>query len=411
MLKPMSRTNIILVSLNLVVLVFIGGLTFWWWRSNQPEAIYNRGMYSIGKALQKISEPDNLEKLANYRFAGNLTVTTPDSSFQTESQAVNKACKFDDELGFETSLARDTISGHIQAETSLNQSLSARIRLINQAGSLPGLYFYLEPGDCLEAIMAEFGDDPDLVDWFGPNAALAGIWWYLDPEEFFDLDEVGNWQAGLSELDQGVTSYSQVASQQAVILSRYLFTDNPDDMIIQRDKLIAKNVDFRGSSTNHYSAKLNYVNLKKMVSENSLALEELIDPAALDDWRAATNDILTEIDRAGGQESNGPPLEVWVDTNTKILRNLRMSNPDNKDEYIQLEFLLRDDVFSIRLDYNLLDIPDLDLMQVSFDTKTQAVDLQIEMTESDYTISLRLQSVINDTDLRIDIPKDYRRIE
>ena len=414
----MSKTNIILSLLNALGLIFLAGaLIFLWWRSNQPEAVYNRGMYSIGKAFSKISQPENLEKLVNYRFTGSLSITGLNGEFRTGNEAIDQACQLhnNDRLEVEASFARETIAGHFQAEAGLNDLLSAQIRLINQADGLD-LYFYLEPGPCSEAIMEDISDSPAATAAFG-SGLLAGNWWHLSLDELLnytdsDLEAISDWQITWDEIDQDSTEFYQAISDQAKILSRYLFTGNPANMVIQQDQLIAKHVDFKGTDTHHYSAKLNRANLKKMVADSSQALERLVDPAELADWRDASQDLLAEIDKNANLETE-TIFEVWVATDTKVLRCLRLSNPDNRQEYIQLEFLLKDDVFTVGFDSNVPDDPvydNLNKLQLDFDTKTQAINLTFEFTNQDRSYSLKLQSAANETALEIKVPKEYRTV-
>ena len=117
----------------------------------------------------------------------------------------------------------------------------------------------------------------------------------------------------------------------------YLFSTDPGKRVFTVAKQVGKE-ERDGRSVYHYEVGYNKDNLKKYVT----ALKDRLKDTKVKDLLEASGqsydeafdieDTLREIDRLKGDET----ADVWVDMRTKLIRYVRFSDENNKDNYVEI---------------------------------------------------------------------------
>ena len=194
-------------------------------------------------------------------------------------------------------------------------------------------------------------------------AEIDGVWWLLDFQEL--LDEGAFTDSDLQSLDLS-QQISQPELEQFFLvaidaLREYVFTDDVDKMVFQMDEKLGEE-DFNGVPSHKYSVTINEDNLEAYITQ---LRDEFIKT---DYWQKinkdADIDLEAEISDLNIKEiaeefSENTKVEVWVDDETGVLRNLRISDGDKESEifgsYFDFGVSVEDDVMDLSLKFKIFD--------------------------------------------------------
>ena len=354
--KKSKRRLIIFISL--AVLVVIGTVVAYLmliYIPNKPENVYRRGLASVGVGLEKIMlETDLFNQINSIRYGGRVDIQMAD--VQDELEDLAEACGWQDQP-----LTR-SISGQLEGRIDISQSLYAdqlalsldsgdqsiaalQIRSIpNPPPNLPKLYFMIEGSDCLADLQDAIQDVLDILD----SAQLLEIdqvfdrWWVVDLQQLVDdyaqadplsqLELEQAMEVSQEIIDQYQTVYQaqqKIVTKFVRLLQKYIFTSDSQQMIFQMGQVLDSNANYKGSDSIKYQVVINRQNYIDFLLEAEAAIRQVEAELELEylqpyDQQTAQSDA----EQAADEFKSTTNIEIWVDTETKILRNIRFTNAD-----------------------------------------------------------------------------------
>lgn len=176
-----------------------------------------------------------------------------------------------------------------------------------------------------------------------------GQWWKLDLNELVDQGLIPSDLLDTSSSSQ-ITQEDMAKVAQAVLdaTNTYVFTKNSSDMVLQYSDVLGKE-DFEGVRSQKYKVQVNTDNLKRYIT----AIRDNIEASGIRDKlgikkplsESYTDDDISKNVEQISKSLKNYNIEAWVALNTKVLRNIRISDakPDKEsDYYVDISILLKD---------------------------------------------------------------------
>ena len=312
------------------------------WLPNKPGNVYRKGLDSVGTGLQYLITEEFLEGIASTSYSGNLTINT--------TSIVDADIKFEGE--YDTQNATFNITSDINSseiESPISIVLDGRY-LGPRANSAPVLYFRLDdltiPGEEGDAIT-------DLLDL----GDLTDTWWKMDFQELVDQGLITN--EDLESLsfnnETGQDDYEEVALVFINALQEYIFTSVTEKMVFGMDQALGQET-FEGTETQKYSTTVNKANFQALIVQmrDGLAESEMWKKLNADSDIVLSEEISDEdIEEMVDNFIKDTEVEIWVDSQSKVLRNMRFRKKDTKSfdygSYVDFGVILEDEITTISI--------------------------------------------------------------
>lgn len=312
--------------MSLALLVGAGSYYLFAYLPNTPNNVWRRGMASVGVGLEEIVADGFEQDLSNTDLVGSIEITSPVSA------KIDLSGNYDSDG-----------SGALDFDADVEEwAEKLAFDMIYSASdvNLPKIYFKTEGMQSLvQSYLGGYGLGSS-------ETVLDSQWWLIDFQEIIDtgyvsqedIDDVllRNTSGQVSQAD-----YQKLVEAALEATNEYVFTADTDNMVIGIDEFIAKE-DFEGVESHKYTAQLDRTNMKlygRAVRDNLAAagaqeimgldkqLEEYMSDADIDEW-------VDDLDLTNTE------MYVWVDSDKKVMRNLRISE-DGTD--LDVSILLGDD--------------------------------------------------------------------
>ena len=364
--KPKGKSQLVfwlsLSGILVVILAVVAYVLFFVYLPNTPENRYRRGLGSVGAGMQYLIDNGFLDDIASTGYKGTIV-------YNHESDDLNLGVKIDIDGAYDTESALFNMSVSADGsdqEESYNTSGDIEVRfLAGDDSAAPRLFLKFSDLTFPTQIEEEF--DEELTQSLDE---IEGVWWLLDFQELLDEGAFTDGDVQSLDLSQQI---SQQESEQFFLvaidaLREYVFTDDVDKMVFQMDEKLGEE-DFNGVPSHKYSVTINEDNLEAYITQ---LRDEFIKT---DYWQKinkdADNDGKPDVDLEAEisdlnikemveEFSENTKVEVWVDDETGVLRNLRISDGDKESEsfgsYLDFGVSVEDDVMSLSLKLETFDL-------------------------------------------------------
>ena len=339
-----------------LALLALGTVTYIIWSrvNSSPEAIYRQSLGSVGVGLDTLTSPEALSGFGGNHYRGQLrasgisaaqlesltellTPNNPDGSAGTPCFGPIQPSANQVQANLEADL--DPLGQtRLELDLNVNETLAAGLeaRLIPETtedGTRFNLYFMIDSTDCVVQLAGS-----ELPEGF------LGAWWLIDLETWlgdqlpdspaFSLltgnpDTTGG--PSLGDFEQA--DYDELVGIVTTQIQEYIFTADTDKMVLQMGELLDGQADYEGRPALKYSVEIDPDNLATFVDElnrgfwNSQAVRKLMG----DDTETIA--AMSQINRPQLRQtivdfSQKHQVEIWVDAQTRVMRNLRLTNND-----------------------------------------------------------------------------------
>ncbi|MEM6998095.1 MAG: DUF1720 domain-containing protein [Patescibacteria group bacterium] len=285
---------------------------------NTPENVYRRGMASVGVGLEEIVESSFDSENTSTEYSGQMELTIGGEKISAEMDGM---------IG-----ASGASSLNFMINNLLGQNLSLESVGEPLSGEEGNTFFRLQG---FESAFAQLGYNPDV------NAAIDGQWWSISASsvEDFYSDQLGV-TLSLSENETlSQAEYEELLKAIIASLNEYVFTSDTEKMVVEMEEYL-DDEEYEGVDSKKYRAGINRENLKSHLKD---ARDRLNATSAIDKLQkidATDTEIDNEVDDIDFEQNE---YYVWVDSDTKVMRNLRITDKDNVDSnYVDLSLLLED---------------------------------------------------------------------
>lgn len=314
--KPSRRKLFVIVGAATVFVAGLATYAFAYYLPNKPENVWQSALSRTGEGYQRLVDYASSDKVAKrYKTADVEGAFTYDSEgFATDgtikASMDDKNGTFSADMGL--GITRLTLDGVVKdAANSDSPDLYVKTGGIKGLGALYGL--------------------PQLD-------SLDGQWITLD-HSFFDSFIQGSESVAFGmPTDEDVTGAAEVLGR---VSNKYLFTaDKSNAVLAMREYVGKEQVD--GKETMHYKVAVNKTNLTRYLEE----LGTELDKTTLNDWAQSSYSKslselleLEEAQKAAGRLNGSEPIDAWVNTKTKMLRQVRFADTKQPDtNYAELIF-------------------------------------------------------------------------
>lgn len=322
---------------------------------SKPENVYKRGLESVGIGMRYLATEEFLENISTSEYSGNLVIGFSEGDAAEEIAVAYSGVSDDSDASVNVGV--DVAGQELQ---EVFTGLDLDVRFFGARPSLaPKLYLRLNELDVqpdVEASIEEYLEDSTDVASFND---LLNTWFLIDFQELLDQDLLAN--EDLEDFNLELEDQlSQEDSRELVgiltdNLAEYIFTAETDQMVLQMEQALGEE-DFDGTPTQKYSVSINATNLRAFLE----ALDaDIVASAAWQKFYPDTDESLLdegglfeggEIDELIEQLEADVEIEIWVDSQTRVLRNIRFtdSNPQGDDygSYTDWGVVLADDKLS-----------------------------------------------------------------
>ena len=297
--------------------------------------------------MQTLITPEFLENISSTRYAGNLVINSTDSLGLNINTKVNITGEYDS-----LNAATNITSGHESNVDFLFQTIDLDVRFLGTHQELaPRLYFKLNdislPDETRNSINLLFSESSGYdLDSF------SNVWWRLDFQELLDEGLIDNATLDSLSLNQDLSQddYEEVILVLTAALSEYVFTDDSDKMIFKMGEMIGRE-EFKGTDTKRYKTAIDEDNFKAFLIELRDKFAETEAWKQLNfDQQFSIEDEFSEamMDDIIADFVKNTEVEVWLDAENQIMRNMRFTNKNNQSynygSYSDLGFSFDEDV-------------------------------------------------------------------
>lgn len=325
-----SLVTVILLTIAVAAYVFLIYIP------STPENRYRTGFGAVGTGMQYLIEDDDLRKqFRSTAYEVELTVEDKNTSEEFNKLEITTSGEYDDQAG------SSLLSLYVDEE----KMGDLEIRILNPENTLPKMYYKLsnlaDYDDELESSVSQYTDKT--ID------EIAETWWVLDFQEMLDsgiiTDEIStSFEELKEELDlEEILSqedYEEVIEIIVSLMQEYIFTSDSEKMILEMDEFIGEE-EFEGQMAHKYKVTINEDNLNAFMvdlidrlseTENAQQIEEAIEDFT---WEELKTDLKKAIEDQKESEDSASlelqTLTAWIDSETRVLRNLRMESLDPND--------------------------------------------------------------------------------
>lgn len=348
---------------------------------NKPENLWKKSLSTTAKGYDKAV--DYLEKNKNVKGSkakGTLKIEGPiagDGNIEAESYENNSKFKLD--LGFAGT--RYNLEGRtIAAANSKNPDVYLKVDGVRGLGALMGAGLGEGLGPIIDSLDGQWiAIDHTLLDQYSAGTAQRSS--MPTAEDFVKLARA------ISELNK-----------------EYLLNSDPNKAVLKVVKSVGKeNRD--GRSTYHFVVTINKENTKKYLAALKSKLGENPSGQAL----AAVMD-LEKMQRAINDLKDTDTADVWVDTDTKLIRFVRFTDKEKNKNYIEfgLPYNGGDEIpFTINIFAEEGISPGTLMLKITNNTKKNSAkvegDMNVGSGDGKTRVTLNLTAEINDN--KVDVQK------
>jgi hypothetical protein len=353
---------------------------------NQPENLWPRALKNSGKGLDKLVEyaeknkdTKGAEVKGTFKIDAGEFVT--DGSF--EGQSYENDSKFKADFGLGTGRVNlEALT--LNAPNSKNPDVYLKATGIKDFGALLG---------------PEFGEQ---------LSSLENQWFVVDHTLLDNMEkQAAEGQASTEDFkpEDGIAITKAVAE----VNREYIFTDNKSKAVlvvkqqVGKEKLDDRNVYHYIVGVNKENAKAYATAMKDRLKQTKL--KDLVGGESFEET-IGFDEIIKELDNIKDDDT----ADAWVDMKTKLLRKVRFTEKENRDNYLD-----------IGLNYNGGDEYPFYIsgqtkedgenytykVEVKVNTKTRVTDLgfNLDGTMSGSKMSAKVNAAITATDKKVDVKK------
>ena len=358
--KPKGKSQLVFwlsfSGILVVILAIVAYVLFFVYLPNTPENRYRRGLGSVGAGMQYLIDNGFLDDIVSTGYKGEIV-------YNYESNDLNLGVNIDIDGSYDTESALFNMSVSADGsdrEESYQTSGDVEFRFLSGDEDVAPRLF-LKFSDLTFPAQIEEDAEQELTKSLDE---IEGVWWLLDFQELLDEGTFTDGDAQSLDLSQQL---SQQELEQFFLIAinalrEYVFTDDVDKMVFQMDEKLGEE-DFNGVASHKYSVTVNEDNLEAYITQ---LRDEFIETEYWQKINKDANIDLTEefsnlnIKEMVEEFSEDTKVEVWVDDETGVLRNLRISDGDKESEsfgsYLDFGVSVEDDVMSLSLKLETFDL-------------------------------------------------------
>ncbi|MDZ7744785.1 MAG: hypothetical protein U5K77_03470 [Candidatus Saccharibacteria bacterium] len=395
--KKMSLKVAIAITISLLALGAAG--VFGWYIPNRPENVWAAGMERSGEAFEEIVlssvEQESLDTLKSMDFSAQL-----DAAFEGGIITGSMSARYTDEV-IDSSLAFD-----LSAD---GENASMEVDFLTEQPEdavFPDSYFRITGID-------SFGLDmfmPGISNYDGQWIEVSGDWLETSaPDDIVDAFERDDQE------DELLTAEELTEITQAAItpIRDRLFTS--DD-----ERAVLKMGDFKGTESlednvtaNRYEATVDLDNAAafcyeladSVLSTDAVQNQEDVDSQQIEEWKSSAQESCQRDTESEIEDE----IEVWIDTRTKLVHKIRVTDNDNENNYTEIgqsyqggdsvpmfmRFYEGDSGLSAEFD-----------IETNIKTHTTQATLQFEQADNDIYVTLDFEAKPLGSEFEIEPPSD-----
>lgn len=300
----------------LAIFVLLGGgaaAYFGYYVPNKPDNIWKTALSRTGKGYDRLTDYTTAQfksQVMGVKLNGNFKLTGGLAADGNFSGSVDKN--------------NGEFTGSLSAG---GVKVNADVRLIQSSSTTPDVYFKL---DGLQGL-------GDLIGGFAPQYTsdlngLNGNWYFVDHSLF---DEIGgasgnNLQFNSNDLHSILKAVGDASKQN-------IFTADPGSAAFTVKRNVGKEKQ-DGRNVYHFVVGINKDNLKKYVDNlcNNLKNSSLKKFFNNDAQNTADSIGCNTASTSVGSFNTDRTADVWVDTHTKLIHKIRITDPNSKDNYFDI---------------------------------------------------------------------------
>ena len=375
----------------IVAVILLGGTAsayFGYVVPNKPENMWHSALVNTGKGYDKLSDYATTAKgVKGWNEDGSFKFTGPvvvDGTVSGKSDGQN---------------------GDFNASVSATGlKLNFDVRGLKSTGDTPDIYFKVDGLQGLGGLLGSFGADPAVAQ------ALTGFnnQWYVVDHTLFEQ------YAKSAQANTQITSadVSSVLNAVGKASKQYVFTaDEQKAVVVMKEKVGKEKLGNR--NVYHYKVALNKEHTKAYLT----ALCQDLKASKLSTLLPSQKDMnCSDWEKAADGIKDGDTADAWVDTHTKLIRDIRITDKADKNNYFDIgQDYQGGNSFPFLFGFHTKsgsDTSDVDL-KMTLDTKTNVVkmDGQLKMSGQDAengTASLTLTP--NNQPVKVDKPAGAKNI-
>ena len=367
------------------VLALLGGVAayiFLVYLPGTTENRYRTGFESVGQGMDYlVEESDIIEQISSTSYSGEMELEFSDEWTGDFEVNVSVDGEYDTQ----------NASFVLEADGSMTDRLGVGSETYEASGKVdlrflgptvaktPRFYFKL----------SELKLPTQFDEYFeGSEAEWQDVWWLLDLQELIDEGALTDEDLEGIDLQKQLTQedYEELTLILISNLREYIFTSETDKMVFQMDELLGQEA-FKGVQTHKYSVTVSEQNLQDLV----VSMRD--DFAASSVWQKFSEEL--DLEESGEEDSlfmsdeeiqelavefsENIKVEVWIDSESRVLRNLRFSDADPKSSshgsYLDFGIILEDPTIGLEMntvlysDDNCREVLDIGVDTFSFENE------------------------------------------
>ncbi|MGB4758648.1 MAG: hypothetical protein WBP26_01195 [Candidatus Saccharimonadales bacterium] len=374
--------------------------------TSSPGYVWNKSIENTQKAYQTLD--DHLQKTAEFKGStatGSLSLASEGFEVSGDFEAKSAGQSADVAIDF-------SVSSSNQRGDAIKISAGADFRVISSDGAYPDLYIRARDLDKAAS----------MLDNLGVSSSEASSWlsqynnqWYVIEGSYLE-QTASAYSGGLLNVDGGTSQSSQelykLFGKLGKLTSEYVFSNDDSKAVIVQKEFVGKE-DKHGRATYHYKAEINTTGLKaygqalkKTLAEDAIARSLM---SAKD--KADAEALLVYLDDLSKEYKNDKvTIDVWVDSGTKLVQTIRLSDAKNSKSYVELSQL-----------YDANDKIPLQLVvsgdgtnftaKLTVDTKKNENTYDIKATSSGSTITINATESFSQTAPTIEKPTNAKSVQ
>jgi hypothetical protein len=301
----------ILIPIIAVLVLLVGGATWYFGYYMNPSVIYKQSMKNTGKGYDKlVSYVDQQQNLANQGYTGSGSYKVEAGDFSTDGKVALKSNSDDSQLTFDVGLGVTRVN--------------ADIRTFKSSGSTPDVYVKATDIKGLGTVIGVPALDASL-------AKLDDSWIVIDHTFIDNLSGIATSQADASSMQE--PTRDQILDEARAfgkVNQDYLFSTDKNKAVTQVvQKVGTETID--GHKTYHYKAALQKDNVKKYI----YAQRDALKATTLNDWLEKNKydkEVYASFDDAAKSTKeikSTDTYDVWMDVSNRVVYKVRFSEKKN----------------------------------------------------------------------------------
>ncbi len=346
---------------------------------NKPENIWKTSLNRSSKLFEKIISIDEGQDLKGYSIKGSVALSS-------------ELMSADMNIDFKTYESEGQGTMDIGAS---GQRINFEFKGLDVENSdAPDIYMKVNG---IKGLGSFFGEDVgNRVD------ALDSQWLVIDHTLFEQYTK---------EYAKNFTQEEQVSEEEAreiikkisVVNNEYLFTTDEQKAVFNVVENVGKE-EYEGKNSYKFKVSVNKEHLKAYTEQLKTALQDTkLQKLLGEEYDSFFDEAIKEIENINESDT----AEVWVDMSTKLIRNVRFTNEQDKGEYVDVSLLYEGgDEFPLRIK----GVSDDGEAAFTFavNTKDQSAEIKIDAKSNDgtaYTVKGSIKVSPNNEPLNVQKPE------